>query len=194
MQKKLRFNLWLLIGLMLMTVGSGSAFATEWEKATSIAVGDVVLLTVDNGTVTKELTGISTTSTKYGMVEDYTDTPAGTYPLTVVAGSAEGSFAFQTPETDYLYWYSGNSLSTSLSIGDDSSWTVSFDGTTATITNVRARSGAGQRGGGAGGGRSSRRAAGGGHQLDLRPPAVAAGGCARLRAPRAGGRHPHAEF
>ena len=136
MQKKLRFNLWLLIGLMLMTVGSGNAFATEWEKATSIAVGDVVLLTVDNGTVTKELTGISTTSTKYGTVADYTGTPAGTYPLTVVAGSAEGSFAFQAPETDYLYWQSGNSLSTSLSIGDDSSWTVSFDGTTATITNV----------------------------------------------------------
>ena len=115
---------------------SGTTFAA-WEKATAIAVDDVLVLAVDNGTVAKEMTGISTTATPYGLALDYTDTPAAVYPLTVVAGSADGSFAFKNAEGKYLSWASGNSLTVADEVADASSWTVTFsEAGTADIYNV----------------------------------------------------------
>lgn len=102
------------------------AFAQTWEKATEIAVGEVVVLAVDNGSVTKELSTVTTSGTTIGQVVDYETTPAGVYPLTVVAGSEEGSVAFQNSEGAYLAWSSGNSLKTSETLDAAASWTVVY--------------------------------------------------------------------
>ena len=125
-----------LVSSLAMLCGTGFA-ANSWEKATSLSVGDVVLLAVDNGTVAKELSGFGDGS--YGSAVDYVGTPNGVYPLSIVAGSGEGSFAFKTSSDTYLSWSSGNSLKTDAEVADASSWTIVFDGDgNATITNVGA--------------------------------------------------------
>ena len=116
------------------TSGSGSG-SGETAKATSIAVGDVVYLVYEDGSY--ELSGISTTSTKYGIGTSYETTPAGLYPLTVVAGNVEGSVAFKRDNNVYLnLGGNSNSLSTASSVTNNSSWTVSFSSGNAIITNV----------------------------------------------------------
>lgn len=104
------------------------------EKATSIAVGDEVILVYEKGKM--ELSGFTTSGTLYGQGTSYTTLPSGSYSFKVVAGSATGSFAF---ERDGIYWnYSGgsNSFSTADEISAYSSWTVSISGGDATIQNV----------------------------------------------------------
>ena len=122
----------LLLGLLLSIGNAWAAF----EKATSIAVGDQVVLVVEKSTTLKELSSISTTSTKYGIGTAYTETPAGTMLFDVVEGKTVGTFAFKNGN-NYLYWGSGNSLATDATLSANSSWTVSFNGTTATITNAQ---------------------------------------------------------
>ena len=107
----------------------------HWEEATSIAAGDVVLIAVDNGNVTKELGGLSTTATVYGVATDYTGTPAGLYPLTVEAGSTTRTFAFKNGDT-YLNWTSGNSLTAGETKDANASWTVTFADGKASIVNT----------------------------------------------------------
>jgi len=127
MNKILRYSF---VALLAMVFGNSYA---AWEKATSIAVGDVLLLTVDAGSDHKELTGFTTTGTIYGQVADFTGTPAGTYPLTVEAGSTDGTFAFKNG-SNYLCVVNGkNSLSTSESKDALSSWTVTFNEGVPTI-------------------------------------------------------------
>ena len=94
------------------------------NKATSISVGDKVVIVCEN--VTKEMSGFSTTSTIYGMGTPYTNKPAGTLSFDVVAGKSSGTYAFLNG-TDYLNWNSGNSLNTASSLSDNTSWTVTFD-------------------------------------------------------------------
>lgn len=118
--------------LLVFTMPSLVAWGQTWELATSIQVGDVVVLVTESDKM--ELTGISTTSTKYGIGTAYQTVPAATYPLTVVAGSSEGTFAFKN-ESDYLSWTSGNSLNVNSTLSGNTSWMVSFDGTNATIKN-----------------------------------------------------------
>ena len=105
---------------------------TSIEKATSIAVGDKVILVYE--TDSKELGGISSTTTKYGLGQDYTDTPAGVFPLDVVQGKTTGTFALMNG-SDYLGWTSGNSLTTIGSLTDNSSWNISFSSGDAVIKN-----------------------------------------------------------
>lgn len=102
--------------------------------ATSIKVGDRIVIAYAAGKT--ELVGFSTTSTIYGLKADYTDNPAATFVLEVVAGKAEESFAFKTSDGAYLCWTSGNSLKTSTLVDANSSWTVTFEGGTTTIRNV----------------------------------------------------------
>ena len=78
MNKILRFSF---VALMAMMVGN--VMADSWEKASSIAVGDVVLLTVDNSSVTSELKGIKSGNTPIGDIVAYTGVHAGVYTLTV---------------------------------------------------------------------------------------------------------------
>ncbi len=108
-----------------------------WEKATSIAVGDVVILTAEgttkNGDYAKELSELSD---KIGKVTDYTDTPAGLVELTVEAGKTEGTFAFKTADGKYLAANSSNQLPLSDAVENASSWTVTWTEGVPTITNV----------------------------------------------------------
>ena len=122
----------LIIGMFPAT--ALTAFAADYELATSIAVGDTVLLVCKSKTM--ELNGISTTSTKYGLGVAYTGSPAGKYVLTVEAGSTSGTFSFKNG-SNYLNWSSGNSLSTSTSKSANSSWTVTFSGDNAIIKNAK---------------------------------------------------------
>ena len=128
MKKNLRYSF---VALLAMIVGN--VYADSWEKASSIAVGDVVLLTVDNNSVTNELSGIKTGSTPIGDIVGYTSVPAGVYPLTVEAGSTDGTFAFKGAD-GYLCVVKGkNGLNTSDTKDALSSWTVTFAGAVASL-------------------------------------------------------------
>lgn len=109
------------------------------EKATSVAVGDTLILSVDNSSVKKQLTGISNTATKYGLAEDYSSVPDATKsPLTVVAGSAANTFALKLGDA-YLAWTSGNSLITVSEVNASSSWSITFtDGVPAIVNSSEA--------------------------------------------------------
>lgn len=117
---------------MLLVVGVNSVWGATWEKATSIAAGDVVLLVCESQKM--ELSGISTTNTKYGIGTAYSTTPAGLYELTVEAGSTSGTYSFKNG-SNYLYWTSGNSLATNTAKSAKTSWTVIFSNGNATIKN-----------------------------------------------------------
>ena len=121
--------------LCLCTLCIGSAWGETYTKTNSIKVGDQVVFVCE--TAGKELTGISTTSTKYGIGSDFTSSVAATYVLDVVAGSETGSFSFKTG-SNYLRWNSGNSLDAlATSVAKSSSWVVNFDGDgNATIKNA----------------------------------------------------------
>ena len=106
-----------------------------WHVAESLNVGDKVMLVCESAS--KQLNGISTTSTKYGIGAAYSSTPAEVYTLEVVAGSNSGTFAFKTADGKYLSWSSGNSLTVSDAVSTNSSWTVAFDGTNAVIKNAK---------------------------------------------------------
>ena len=110
----------------------GSSAAT-WIKATSIDVGDVVVLVNENAKV--ELSGVTT----YGTTSTYSSSPIGTYPLTVVQGSGTGYYSLKTSDnTDtYLSWTSGNALATSNTVNSSSSWDISINSNgNAVISNV----------------------------------------------------------
>lgn len=126
--KKITFFL----SCMLLTLGVTNAWAA-YEKATSIAVGDVVVLV--NEDASKELNGFSTSNTVYGLGEAYTTAPAGLYKLTVEEGASAGTVAFKNGST-YLNWSSGNSLTASDTKTENSSWTVTFEEGNAIILNV----------------------------------------------------------
>ena len=121
----------------MLALGVGNAWAqtVTWEKATSIAAGDVVALVCDSKKM--ELSGISTTSTKYGIGVAYTSTPAGAYVLTVEAGNTSGTYSFKCTNGQYLYWTSGNSLATNATKSANTSWKVTFSGETLTIANAK---------------------------------------------------------
>ena len=106
----------------------------SYVKTTVLNAGDVVLLITE--AAANELSAISTTSTVYGIGAAYTSAPVGLMPLTVAAGAAEGTVAFQTADGLYLCWLSGNSLRTSETLDANSSWTVTFEvGGNAVIAN-----------------------------------------------------------
>ena len=122
--------------LMLFSILPISAMAADtYELASSIAVGDTVVLAYTSGTM--ELNGISTTSTKYGLGVAYTTAPVGAYALTVEEGYTAGTYSFKCPNDQYLYWTSGNSLNTNATKSANTSWTVSFDGDNAIILNAK---------------------------------------------------------
>ena len=114
---------------MLLIVGIGQAWG-QYTKASSIAVGDVVVLVYESGK--KELSSIS----GYGVGTSYNGTPAGLYELTVEAGSSSGTFSLKNGST-YLSWSSGNSLATTTSKNSNSSWKITFSSGNATILNAK---------------------------------------------------------
>ena len=114
---------------MLLIFGIGQAWG-QYTKASSIAVGDVVVLVYESGK--KELSSIS----GYGVGTSYNGTPAGLYELTVEAGSSSGTFSLKNGST-YLSWSSGNSLATTTSKNSNSSWNITFSNGNATIVNAQ---------------------------------------------------------
>ena len=117
------------------TASSGGGSGTP-EKASSIAIGDEIILVAEGASYKKEMTGFSTTSTIYGTVADYSSTPAGTYTFLVEAGSSTGTYALKHGSV-YANWASGNSLSSANTITDNSSWNISISDGNATISNVK---------------------------------------------------------
>lgn len=113
------------------TTGSGDD--PTISKASSIAVGDEVVLVYETGKM--ELSSFSSSSTIYGIGSSYSTSPSGSYSFNVVTGSSAGTFAFER-DGKYWNWSSGNSLNTSTSISESSSWTVSFSSGNAIIANV----------------------------------------------------------
>ena len=104
-------------------------------STSELTVGSTVYLVCEGRS--KQLSGISTTSTKYGLGDDYTTTVANTYPLTVCAGNGGTGYAFKNSSDNYLTWITGNSLNQASSLSNNTSWTVSFDDDgNATILNV----------------------------------------------------------
>ena len=125
----------LAVALMLCSVLPLSVMAADtYELASSIEVGDTVILVCKDKSM--ELNGISTSSTKYGLGVAYSSTPTGAYVLTVEAGSTSGTYSFKCPNGQYLYWTSGNSLATNATKNAKTSWKVTFSGTSVTIANA----------------------------------------------------------
>ena len=108
-------------------------------KATSIAVGDEVILVYEKDNTKKEMTGFSSTKTVYGTVADYTTTPEGTYTFQVVDGSSTGTYALKHGSV-YANWSSDNSLSSSETLNANSSWNISFTDGNAVIANANTSS------------------------------------------------------
>ena len=98
--------------------------ASSGGIATDLSIGDNVVLICNEAS--KEMSSFSTTSTIYGIGTDYKDTPNGTLTFAVESGSESNSYSFKNG-SNYLYWGSGNSLSSNGTKNKNASWTVSFD-------------------------------------------------------------------
>ncbi len=72
----------------------------------------------------------------YGASVAYNTNPAGKNPLTVEAGSSEGTYSFKTSDNKYLSWSTGNTLNLSETKNANSSWSVSFSGNNVLINNA----------------------------------------------------------
>ena len=122
-----------LVATCTVTVAQGDA--TALSKATSIAIGDKIILAVETATVKKQFGGISGT---IGSAIDYTgSTPDGSKNrIEVVAGYQEGTYALKVGNNSYLMWDSGNSLKTKSAIDANSSWLITFNGEAVTIRNA----------------------------------------------------------
>lgn len=101
-------------------------------KATSIAIGDVVYLVCE--AKTQQFNGVTS---KIGDCVAYSSSiDVDTYPLEVVSGHAEGTFAFKMKDGNYLSAINDNKLPTATSVDAAASWKVSFtDGGDADILN-----------------------------------------------------------
>ena len=113
------------------TKGEGGG-SSSIEKASSIAVGDEVILVCESKSM--ELSSFTTSGTIYGNGTAYSETPSGDFSFSVVAGNENGSYAF-VRDGKYWNWSSGNSLSTATSLSANTSWAVSFSDGDASITN-----------------------------------------------------------
>ncbi len=107
---------------------------TSYSKATSVAVGDQIVIVYEAANA--ELSGVNASS--IGTYVTYTDAPTGAYVITLEAGSQEGTFAMKTPDGKYLYATNANKLhAKSGTVDDTMSWTITFDADgNAIITNV----------------------------------------------------------
>lgn len=118
-------------GVATVTLNATDSLSESYEvvsekiivtNAYDFEVGDNVALYSES--VLKELSGINKSgSTHYGDGVDYSTTPNGTYLLNVEEGSLSGSFAFKKGD-DYLAWSSGNSLTSSTTKSENTSWFV----------------------------------------------------------------------
>ena len=105
----------------------------SFAVADSIEIGDTVYL----ASTVRELSGISTGNTKYGLATAFSGSPAKLYPLTVAQGSEANSYAFANSDGSYLSVTNGNTLNVNATLSTSTSFTVSFDNDgNATITSL----------------------------------------------------------
>lgn len=113
------------VGSFVLEVIAKGDTVQAWTKSTSVEVGDTVVMAC--AAKNQYLTGISTTSTKYGLG---TTMPSpfeeASYTLTVVSGLSTGTVAFKTSDNKYLTWLSGNSLNVSSDLDANSSWNLTY--------------------------------------------------------------------
>lgn len=114
----------------------GAQAVTKWEKLTddsNLKIGDVVIFVYEDSKM--ELSSFSTSSTIYGIGEEYDTIPKGLMPFEVVEGSTSGTVAFKNGDK-YLYWTSGNSLDMNGTLSKNTSWTVTVENENATVKNA----------------------------------------------------------
>ena len=123
--KRQILSILLCLALLLSLPGVLPARAADsLTKVKSLTVGSFVAIVCEE--VSKELSAISTTNTKYGIGADYSGSPAGIMVFEVCAGAVGGTYAFKSGGK-YLYWGSGNSLNLNATLSANTSWSVSFD-------------------------------------------------------------------
>ena len=86
---------------------------------------DVALVSFAQGEISAyELTGINKDgATHNGIATAISDDPTGSYRLTLGEGSVAGSFSLSN-DSNYLFWSSGNSLSDSTTLDENTSWFI----------------------------------------------------------------------
>lgn len=101
----------------------GKCTMCDKAKPYFFQIGDVVIFTGSkaDGT-TYELTGFES---GYGIASVYTGTPTGKFPITVVAGSQNNTFAFKFG--DYYITRNAGNIGLSTELNDDASWKVELD-------------------------------------------------------------------
>ena len=100
-----------------------------WQKITALANNDVVIFVYESGNPAapiKELSGVTTSGTTIGTAADVSTNVAASYPLTVEVTTSNNvtKYSFKNG-SDYLSWSTGNSLTTSTTKNDASTWTIS---------------------------------------------------------------------
>ncbi|MGM9644227.1 MAG: hypothetical protein ACI3X1_03995 [Eubacteriales bacterium] len=90
-------------------------------------VGDVVIFTGSkaDGTDTQELTGFES-GKKFGTATQYTGTPTGKFPITVVEGYQSGTYAFKFGDS-YITCNGEKDVNLSTTLDVNSSWNVKLD-------------------------------------------------------------------
>ena len=130
-------------GAVTVTLNATDSIGEEYSVVTGkifvtneypFAVGDNVALYSEGALMELESLNKSG-SNHYGAGVAYTGTPNGTYLLNVEEGSVTGSFAFKNGD-DYLSWTSGNTLTSSTTKNDNSSWYVVVYDSYMIISNV----------------------------------------------------------
>ena len=114
----------------------------SWAVASSLTVGDRVVIAGVHSDVNYELSGVSS---NIGGATSFSSDPAGTFTLTVGEGNAANSYTFSngnsylaytssaTSGSNYLYTITNPTSEDQL---NQASWTVSIEDGAATITNV----------------------------------------------------------
>ncbi len=108
------------------------SMAKTWQKASSISVGDTVIIVCESKNM--ELENISGS---YGAGVGYSGSVGAKWKFTVEQGSSINTFAFVDENGNYLSWSSGNSLTTSTTKNANSSWKVTFSNGNVTIANAK---------------------------------------------------------
>ena len=116
-----------------------------YEKVTSAPTdwSGKYLLVVEDG-VNKALSGISTTSTKYGLAEEVEINDAkiiaseelSAYEVVIAKASTSGAYTMAF-DSSLLYWTSGNSLAVNSTESDNTRWTISLDNGKLSIYNCK---------------------------------------------------------
>lgn len=96
----------------------------SWEAVTSLSAGDKVVFAYESGSTRKEMTGVAG---NLGTATDYTTSmePAGTYLLTVEAGTETNSFAFKTSGNKYIAHNADKKIEEKATKDAYGSWTIS---------------------------------------------------------------------